>query len=272
LLNLKQNGRYRGEPACTIALLSVLALVLIVLFVYSDPDSYLTHVKNLSTKWPHLQLLADFMEIGTTPLRWPGMRDKIPKNDERKERAGRTNVTRLDYLNDGSVVSERYNNPASLKTALTGGNLEKDADKRGLRLFVVEDLSRDVIEHLGRHLDIEPDFFREQIFDYAWSNTRDRWVNPPNLDMVARRNRWVSIRFVTARYFETQSCFQEGFREAQLFNVYRRPDDDQNNQSVWDDREAIVGVTRTRASFWFRGAEKEEGGEKMGAVGKFYNF
>jgi regulator of RNase E activity RraA len=74
------------------------------------------------------------------------MRDKIPKNDERKERAGRTNVTRLDYLNDGSVVSERYNNPASLKTALTGGNLEKDADKRGLRLFVVEDLSRDVIE------------------------------------------------------------------------------------------------------------------------------
>lgn len=33
-------------------------------------ERYLTHIKMLSSKWPHLQLLADFMDVGTTPVRW----------------------------------------------------------------------------------------------------------------------------------------------------------------------------------------------------------
>lgn len=39
------------------------------------------------------------------------------------------------------------------------------------RLFVVEDLSRNVIEALGNHFKIDPSFFREHIVDYAWYNT-----------------------------------------------------------------------------------------------------
>lgn len=31
---------------------------------------YLTHIKGLLKQWPHLQLLADFMDVGTTPVRW----------------------------------------------------------------------------------------------------------------------------------------------------------------------------------------------------------
>lgn len=31
---------------------------------------YLTHVKRLVRQWPHLELLADFMDVGTTPVRW----------------------------------------------------------------------------------------------------------------------------------------------------------------------------------------------------------
>ena len=129
-----------------------------------------------------------------------------------------------------------------------------------------------MIELLGKHLDIEPAFFREHIVDYAWYNTRDRWVDPPNLNMVTRRNRWVSIRFVTARYFETTESFQEGFKEAECFNVLRRPDDDQNNKSVWDDEKAIVGITRTKASFWHGSAESQKtgGSQEKGAVGKFH--
>lgn len=36
-----------------------------------------------------------------------------------------------------------------------------------LRLYIGEDLSRDVIEALGEKFDIEPAFFREQIVDYT---------------------------------------------------------------------------------------------------------
>lgn len=31
---------------------------------------YLTHVKSLTSRWRHLQLLADFMDVGTHPIRW----------------------------------------------------------------------------------------------------------------------------------------------------------------------------------------------------------
>jgi hypothetical protein len=202
------------------------------------------------------------MEISTTPLRWPEL---TRRGDERNERASRTNVTRLDYLSSGEVVSNQYETSGDLRNALTRGNMDEDADKRQLRLFVVEDLSRDVIELLGANLDIEPDFFREHTVDYAWYNTRDRWVEPPILDMVSRRNRWVPIRFVTARYFETLESFSKGFQQAEKFNVLRRPDDDINNKSWWDDEKAIVAVTRTKASFWYGGAD----GQKNGAVGKF---
>lgn len=39
-----------------------------------------------------------------------------------------------------------------------------------LKLFVVEDLSREVIETLGSQFDIDPSFFREHIVDYVWYN------------------------------------------------------------------------------------------------------
>jgi hypothetical protein len=245
---------------------------------YSKDRSYLEHVKSLSTTWPHLRLLADFMEISTSPLRWPDFQNNASKAIERDKRARRTNITRLDYFDSGAVVSEEYKTPEDLRDALTGVTQEEDVDKRHgkrqLRLFVVEDLSRDVIELLGANLDIEPDFFREHIVDYAWYNVRDRWVDPPNLNMVTKGYRWLPLRFVTARYFETKASFQDGFKEAEFFNVLRRPDDDQNNNSMWDDGGAIVGITRTRASFWFKNADsqKTDEGQKMGAVGKSHTL
>lgn len=39
-----------------------------------------------------------------------------------------------------------------------------------LRLFVVEDLSREVIEALGHHLKIDPSFFRDHIIDSQWDH------------------------------------------------------------------------------------------------------
>lgn len=153
------------------------------------------------------------MEVSTTPVRWADFRSKERSEAEREERYARTNVTRLDYLDSGGVVSNTYTTPKDLRDALKGEAAEKDDGKRQFRLFVVEDLSRDVIELLGVHLDIEPAFFREYIVDYAWYNTRDRWVDPPNLNMVIRQQRWLQLRFVTARYFKTAEAFKNGFKE-----------------------------------------------------------
>jgi hypothetical protein len=188
-------------------------------------------------------------------------KSKRRSNKERMERAWRTNVTRLDYLDSGKVVPNNYKTSEALRNALK----EVDEDKCQLRLFIVEDLSRDVIEHLGAHLDIEPTFFREHIVDYAWNNIRDRWVDPPNLDMVMRQQQWLQLRFTRARYFKSLDSFEKGFRQADSFNVFRRVEDDLDNEVMMDDKNAIVGLTRARASFWLRSADKSQ---KKGAIGR----
>lgn len=83
----------------------------------------------------------------------------------------RTNVCLLEYPRQGPGVEEsRFYDSAGLRDCLEGLH-ENDSVKT--RLFVVEDLSRDVIEALGHHFKIDPSFFREHIVDYAWYNTSE---------------------------------------------------------------------------------------------------
>lgn len=91
----------------------------------------------------------------------------------------RTRVSILEYPMDAAskVMREDFETSrhlnehiTSLKTrdsskAEDGSNVEIK-----LRLFVVEDLSREVIETLGSQYDVDPSFFREHLVDYVWYN------------------------------------------------------------------------------------------------------
>ncbi|KAH8821331.1 hypothetical protein F5884DRAFT_716358 [Xylogone sp. PMI_703] len=218
---------------------------------------YLTHIKSVSKAWPHLRYLADFMEVGTTVARWPTLKKD---SDQRLQRFIKTKVTRIDYYKSGYIWSKEYTSPETLREGIKGEHQStKEDDSRQLMLFIVEDLSREVIEILGSHFDIDPSFFREHIVDYAWYNIRDRWINHPALNVVTRRQRWLQLRFVRPRYFKTKESFKDGFKQAEEFNVNRRPDDDQNINSLWDDNNAVVGLTRSRASFWMKSEAKNKG-------------
>ena len=213
---------------------------------------YLDHVKSLSVKWPHLRVLADFMEIGTSPTKWADLQKQDNREEARAERVSRTQVVRLLYLKNGETKPSTASTPDELLALLMETSLEEMRGEVNLKLFVVKDLSRDVIEHLGSQLDIEPAFFREQILDYAWYNTRDRWLDPPNLGMMLRKRRWLTIRYVTARYYANIPSFKEAQKQAATWNVLRRPDDDNNNRALWDQEGAVIGICRTRASFWMK--------------------
>lgn len=82
----------------------------------------------------------------------------------------RTRVNLLEYPMHGAEVSSReFTDPGELDRhikSLQG----KDASSVKLRLYVVEDLSRDVIESLGSHYDVDPSFFREHLVDNVWYN------------------------------------------------------------------------------------------------------
>jgi hypothetical protein len=236
------------------------------------------------------------MEIGTHPERWndlkpPGQTEEAgkdektkPRSEKRKLRREKMKVCRLDYYDTGEIKNEKF-----YSTDCGGGSsaavlLEKDLDlatiDRGVqfRLYVVEDLSNDVIEVLGSKLGINPSFFRAHIVDYAWYNVLDRWRDPPNLDVICRRQNWFQLRFVTARYFQTREAFDAAATEAEAFNILRRPDDDISNNAWWDDKNAVVGLTRSRATFWLKdehvegtaaeGTETPAIGENTPPIGK----
>lgn len=88
------------------------------------------------------------------------------------------------------------------------------------------------------------------------------------LDIVSRHQNWTQLRYVTARYFDVddnyrqknhQQSFKAATKDADGFNILRRVDDDLSNKSVWDTEGAIVGLTRSRATFWLQPAHAQGG-------------
>ncbi|KAM0496394.1 hypothetical protein ACHAQF_001595 [Verticillium nonalfalfae] len=166
------------------------------------------------------------MNIGTVTARW---QEKAAENDPgpRAGRLLRTNVCLLEYCRDQKPPQcTLYKTRDSLKAGLAG--LKPDQNLT-LRLFVVEDLSQTVIEALGYKFGVEPDFFREHLYAYAWNNPRDPWKDAATLEVDLEQRRWFQIRFPRARYFQKDTTYSKDARGEEIkFNVERRADDDEN--------------------------------------------
>lgn len=238
----------------------------------SPDDQYLELVKLASQqKWIHLRLLADFMQIGRIPRVW-GDPEKPVIPPDQKVRWGRVNIRILDYPHGPGAVQEhkivsiegKGLSTAEIKTQLTPPSSPTQPGSPAFRLYVAEDLSRNAIEALGTTFGISPDFFRAHIADYAWYNVRDRWREPQPLEVVRGARDWFQVRFVTTRYFSSRECFEAALEEAKGFNILRRPDDDQS-RGWWDSEEAVVALTRAKATFWVRPGV----GEGETGVGRF---
>lgn len=222
-------------------------------------NHYLRHLRAISSEWPHFSILADFMEVGTNPLRLGSKQECQVQKDERGSR--RINVRQLNYFTDGSVELVPIEDTEDLNRRLaalddflneknaTGANIE-------LSLFVVEDLSRDTIESLGYYLDIDPEFFLAHAFDYAWYNIRNPCWCPPSFRMDAARRDWFQVRFCRARYFPTMDVLEKGRKESDNFNVHRKLYWDENG-SFWD-RSYPRKAQRATAKFFSSSATNDE--------------
>lgn len=224
---------------------------------------YLTHVKLLSKSWPTLRHLVDFMEVGTSPLQWRYL--KLKKNQkERDARLKKTEVTFMEYQPETAPLPERITSAVNLKAKLD--SLTHEAGQTPpLRLFIVEDLSQAVIEALGSRFDVDPLFFREQIEDYVWHNTRDPWATPPSLTSSIKQRSWFRLRNMRLRYHDTKQSYEDATWEANKWNVLRRPDNDNNNWAHKDEPEAVVSIMRTRTTIWI-GKDRRCGDGTVGIV------
>lgn len=212
---------------------------------------YLVYIKSLEKTWPELRFLRNWMEVTTTPLKWTAIKEH--QEIIRRNRAGRTKVAVIDFSKESIAVHpEDIENVTDLRQSLR----EKNPTHR---LYVVEDLSRDVVEILGSELDIDPLFFREHISDYMWYNTRDPWVELPVLQVLSATRCYFKLRYFQARYFNSNEEFQRARKEAGLFNVLRRIDNDRNHNARLDNAGALVGLVRCKASFWAKPLAEGEG-------------
>ncbi|KAL7622951.1 hypothetical protein AAE478_006630 [Parahypoxylon ruwenzoriense] len=209
---------------------------------------YLTHIKSLSMAWPHLRYLAQWMEVTTSPGKWQLIRSHPRLRAIREERARRTKIEAIDFVSgQPAAAMKRISEPEDLRRCL-----DEPAVPGATRLYVVEDLSRDVVELLGSELDIDPLFFREHINDYMWYNTRDPWVELPDLDIVSRNRLYFRLTYTHPRYFKNPESFERAKRQAGCFNILRRLDPDTEHRSLFDEDSAIVALVRSKASLWIR--------------------
>ncbi|KAF2237277.1 hypothetical protein EV356DRAFT_496865 [Viridothelium virens] len=214
---------------------------------------YLSYLKSISSRWPHLRYLADWMEVTTAPVKW-----KFLKDVDRAERASRTRIAMLDFPRGKKVSRTDISDAASLAALLEDRHV--DHDHVEARLFVVEDLSRDVVELLGARFGIDPLFFRGHISDYLWYNTRDPWVELPDLDVVSRDRPYSHIRYVQPRYFKSPESHKQALCDAGSFNVLRRLDNDRNHKTIFDEEGTSVALIRSKSSFWIRPNKAYESG------------
>ncbi|KAL8918904.1 MAG: hypothetical protein Q9208_007085 [Pyrenodesmia sp. 3 TL-2023] len=204
---------------------------------------YLDHVDLLTDNgWPQLRYLADWMRVTTAPPKWRFLGKK-----DMHERATRVNIILLEFR---AEVNTRHDISTIEHLRLLLPQLSADSSDVVARLFIVEDLSRDVIETLGSHLDVDPMFFRGHFSDYNWYNTRDPWIELPSMDIVLRQQSFFHVRYPHARYFRNSRSYERARFETGGFNVLRRFNHDGSWISGFDDPGSITGMLRSQISFW----------------------
>ena len=197
------------------------------------------------------------MRVTTAPPKW-----QLLSPEDKKERASRVKVALLDFRAN-SVTRNDISTAAQLRELSSDFPTAQD----GLlsRFFVVEDLSRDLIEILGLNLDVDPMFFREHISDYLWYNTRDPWIELPDIDLVSRKRSHFHVSYSPTRYFRTHRDLSLARMEAGGFNVLRRI----NRDAIWVPGADIPGsevvLLRRKISFWLQ-PRKESSTDPVTAI------
>ena len=193
------------------------------------------------------------MKVTTAPPKQKFLEDR-----DRVEKASRTKVAMLTFAPDAAVHRVDYTDIKGLSDSLNGP--KNQHNNVYARLFVVEDLSRDVIEAFGTRFDVDPLFFRGHISDYMWHNTRDPWVELPDLDITSCKRSYLHVRYVQTRYFRSESSLRRAQWQAGAFNVLRRVDKDGNWVNDVDIPNSDVGLVRSRTSLWIRPNKPGEDG------------
>jgi hypothetical protein len=213
---------------------------------------YLRWIKALSTSFVDLERLAHWMEMGTEPLH-----DRF------------TNVTLLEARGNAQPLRATITTARDLRRQL------QSSRGPNLKLYIVEDLSQQVIEAFGGRFQTDPSFFAQHLDNYALSKNgkasgptarlhyfHSRRVR--NFFAYNRGRNWCTIANVRLRHHDTKGSFGRYEKGLRAMNVLRRCESDQYCASL-DDAGVQVSTTLTQTTIWV-GKEQGDHGAPIGIV------
>jgi hypothetical protein len=191
------------------------------------------------------------MEVSTALSRHTYLSEN---EEDRRERAQRIRVTQIDFRQSKIPRTRDITDSDALKESLDDANA--DPNSSDARLYVVEDLSRDMIELFGSKFDIDPHFFRLHLNDYMWNDIASNKIEPRDLDVVSRERSHFMFQYLRPRYYRNIPSFVQATIETGKFNVLRQLDSDRSRRYLMNTKGAAVCLMRAKLSLWFRRVSK----------------
>jgi hypothetical protein len=168
----------------------------------------------------------------------------------RSERARRVHITQIDFKKGEKPERYEYNDRVSLNAALNSAGAP--SSQPDARMYVVEDLSRDMIELLGSKFNVDPHFFRSHLNDYMWNAVVVDGVEQRDLDIIRRKRSHFMLRYLRSRYYRNTKAFENALEQSANFNVLRQIDSDRSREYLMDGNGAAVCLMRAKTSLWTR--------------------
>ena len=193
------------------------------------------------------------MEVSTSVSRHTYLSENLPA---RSERARRVHITQIDFKKGQEPERIEYNDRISLNAALNSTTVPSIHPEA--RIYVVEDLSRDMIELLGAKFNVDPHFFRSHLNDYMWNAVVVDGVEGRDLDIVRRKRSHFMLQYLRSRYYRDTKAFENALEQSANFNVLRQIDSDRSREYLMDKSGAAVCLMRAKTSLWTRKSSSNE--------------
>jgi hypothetical protein len=141
---------------------------------------YHSYVHSLSERWPQLKHLEEFLHGDPHSRGTTGTPN--------------TRIAILEFRENECRIQGEFADAQNLSTFL-----QTPAPSNSSRLFLIQDISPDVVELLGFKFDVDPIFFSSHIYSLDWFSRVSSPTTVPLSKSMRRAQNFIHLRYLEAR-------------------------------------------------------------------------
>ena len=202
--------------------------------ISQDGIAYHNYVHSLSTRWPLLQQLDVFMN------------DPFGRSIRRGN--PRPRVAVLEFSHTGIAPEMEFTSAYDFRMFL-------DQSAQATRLFLVEDLSLELIEILGGHFDVDPLFFATHLWQNDWYNRHSSPATVPYSYTRTQEQSFHHFRYLEGRPLAAPAGVKYPITRLPCWdsNILRK----MTIMNLGSTRQ-LIGFARRHITIWMKPHDNEE--------------